>query len=72
MCGAEGEEEIPDAGAYLHAVGVAFAVVGGFADGDPGLIVGLMDICHAYARCCLKVISRDLRVWREMDCVCER
>ena len=54
MCGAEGEEEIPDAGAYLHAVGVAFAVVGGFADVDPGLIVGLMDICHAYARCCLK------------------
>jgi hypothetical protein len=50
MCGAEGEEEIPDAGAYLHAVRVAFAVVGGFADVDPGLIVGLMDICHACAR----------------------
>jgi hypothetical protein len=50
VCGAEGEEEVPDAGAHLHAVGVAFAVVGGFGDADPGLIVGLIDVCHAYAR----------------------
>src|ERR1700712_283729 len=41
MGGAEGEKEVPYAGAYLHAVGVAFAIVGGFGDADPGLIVRL-------------------------------
>lgn len=44
--GAEGEEEIPDAGAHLHAVGVALAIVGRFRDVDPGLCIGLMNVCH--------------------------
>jgi hypothetical protein len=46
VSGAEGEEEVPDAGAHLHAVGVALAIVGGFGDVDPGLGVGLMNVCH--------------------------
>lgn len=34
---AEGEEEIPDIDAHLHAVGVRLAIVGGVSDFDVGL-----------------------------------
>src|SRR5690348_5302944 len=51
--GAEDEEEVPDAHAYLDAVGVALAVVFGGGDFEGRLAAGRwVGLAHSMASCC--------------------
>jgi len=57
--GTEGEKEVPDTGAHLHAVSVTFAVFGGFGEGNPGLGIRLIDVCHMLVCCALSEFRRS-------------